>query len=192
MASIWQLRAFRLWLVLYVPAALFFGYQALSAAVEIAEGRREFAAWVKVEQEKVARGERAPIEPIDVRIAKLGRDFDRLYEQRSSALLVLIGGLAIPALAIAVTKAIGWIWVYEARPPSPPSDHSARELKNLKRYMRWYWWSWAVAALLVAGLLFAPESSIKTAISAFVQGLGLVVLAWVLVRLKEWWQWRQK
>lgn len=192
MEIIWQLRAFRLWVVLYVPAAMFFGYHALSSAVEIAEGRREFASWVKVEQEKVAKGERAPIEPVDLRFAMLGRDFDRLYEHRNVALLFLIGGLAIPALAGVVMRAISWIWVNESRPTSPPFGPPGPELASLKRYMRWYWWSWAFAAVLVMGLLFSPENSIKTAISAIVQGLGLVVLVWVFMRLKVWWQWRQK
>jgi len=191
MSPIWKIRAFRLWLLLYVPAALFFGYYALSSAIEISTGRKAVAEWLKIEQQKVTRGERKAIEPVDIQFEMLKTDFDRHYEHRNLSLAFLVAGLAIPGFSILVRGVLRWVWANRSLQGPVEKSSDSVETARVCTYLRWYKWASAAASIPIVGLVLAPESLAKATIAALVQGLVFVMAAWLFMRVKEWWSWRK-
>ena len=190
MAPIWHLRVFRVWLILYVPVALFFGYHVLTSAIEISNGRQAIAKWIEIEQQKVDQGKRKPITPVDVQFEALSTDFERFYEIRNISLVSLIAGLSIPGIAILIGKILGWIWASNFSSVSVGYTIESAAKSTINTYLRWYKWACAAGALFAVGLLIAPESMARATVSALVQAIGILVVAWIFIRVKEWWSWR--
>ena len=188
MSSLWRKRALRAWLLLLLPLAGFFCYQAISAHFEADRAQEYAGTWHKRDLEQERAGISKGTFSIDPK-QQMRESYEWKYaaiDRRDNAIAWATIILALPLAVGLGFRAAGWIWI-DATQLAKIESTQATGAKASK--LRWILKgvAFATPAAIAVGfmLYFAPQKTVSILVSSVIQVVGAVLLVWIVRNLKR-------
>ena len=164
---------------------MWLGYIYLHAVIQLAEWRYEHNTWISAEQQRAISGLRSPLAETEIEFHRL-LHYDHFVEkERNLSLTFLFIALSLPGVALAFSKLGAWVWspsLHVGRDSaSPPTEID----KVFSFHMRADFVFVAGVGFIAVGLYFSLEKALRAGISGAIQVLGMILVAWLIVRLRQ-------